>query len=144
MTPTESPLIIPATYSTRCRLCGQSWTAKPLEPAMNGKPSPRMEKLGNALWEHMVKCHGDIMPLLVIVCSFMLTDPEAIRTVAFARIVAFQSARRHYVPDEVLKDRLARMTTPEEIEAAFMELRDFLTETGKFGPQLPVPSPQNV
>ena len=41
------------------------------------------------------------------------------------------------MPDDVLKDRLSRVETPEQIEAAFLELRDFLTETGKFGPQLP-------
>ena len=100
-----------------------------------------MQKFGHALWEHMMKEHGDIAALFVIVCGYVLQDPEAIKMTSFARMVAFQSVRRHYVPNENIKDRLSRMTTPEEIEAAFVELRDFLTETGKFGPQLPT-SPQ--
>lgn len=137
MSTLEQPLIVPTHYNITCRLCRQQFRGKPMEASSDGRPTDKMNKVGKVIWDHMMKQHSDFAVMALLVAGFVMEDPVAIQFSAMARYMVFQSTRRHYVHDEKLKDTLSRLQTPEEIEAAFVELRDFLTETGKFGPQLP-------
>ena len=137
MSTLEQPLVVPTHYNITCRLCRQQFRGKPMEASSDGRPTDKMNKVGKVIWDHMMKQHSDFAVMALLVAGFVMEDPVAIQFSAIARYMVFQSTRRHYVPDEKLKDTLSRLQGPEEIEAAFVELRDFLTETGKFGPQLP-------
>lgn len=134
MSTQQQPLIIPATYESTCRLCGQKFAGKPLDPPTNGEPNARMQKLGKVLYDHLVNAHRDFAFMALLAAGYITEDPVATGFIAPFRYGVFQQTRRAFVPDDVMKDRLTRMTTPEQIEAGFFELRDFLCEQGKFAP----------
>ena len=135
------PLITPLTYATKCRLCGHEFKGKPLNPPdLKGQPDGRMNKVGEALFRHMWETdaqHKHFAVMCVLVSGFLMEDPAALQFSAGMRYVVFQATRRHWVPDEVLTEKLSALTTPEAIEQAFRDLRDFLTETGPHAPQFP-------
>ena len=84
-----------------------------MEASSDGRPTEKMNKVGKMIWDHMMKEHGDFAVMALLVSGFVMEDPVAIQFSAFARYMVFQSTRRHYVPDEKLKDTLSRLQTPE-------------------------------
>ena len=137
----EAPLITPVKYTSRCRLCGHKFTGNPLEAPINGVPDPRMMKMGEAYWKHMMtgdQAHKDYAVQSVMVASIILEDPVALQFVGFVRAMAFQALRRHWITDEWIHDQASRVT-PETFEALMKDMRDFLTETGRHGPQIQTP-----
>jgi len=135
MSAPELPLIQPVSYDATCRLCGKKFTGPPLESPQD----PRIQKMGEALFKHMLQgdeAHKTYAVICIAVCSFLIEDPIVKIFANGVRYAAFQALRKHYLPDEQLHSVVSGLP-PEEFEAAMKDMRDFLTEQGEHAPKFP-------
>jgi hypothetical protein len=139
-------MVTPVKYETTCRLCGQKFRGAPLQAAVDGIPDSRMQKMGKALWDHLLsgdQGHRDFAVHAVLVSGYQFEDPNALQFVSLVRAMVFQAVRRHWITDEWIHDQASRIT-PEQFEAIMIDMRDFLTETGKHAPRIAAPAPPAV
>jgi len=138
----------PAQYQVRCRFCGEIKKGAPFVPLVNGQIDERMMKMGQMLFKHMMEKHAQQMGIIVMLAGFEFEDPTVRRTLEPFRVAIRHATIAHYVTDEQLKDRIARLdedASEDDSRLIFefaRELRDYLTESGTYMPNMEQPVPE--
>ena len=126
-------------YETRCRFCGKAFHAAPFIPLIGGATvDERRMNMGRVLLSHMGESHLEQMQLLVIVAGFQFQDPILLKEMETFRWMLHQNTSKNYLTDEVLEHQLSGAGMDAEQIASIKELRDLLTETGKYAAIQPV------
>jgi hypothetical protein len=142
---------------TTCRECGQQFKANPLDvPIIGEQPNAKTLRFVEALGKHIQKHHPQAGMFItsigmqfqgyVITKCYETQDPGLLEIQEQLRAHVYRMTRKNYITDAVILDIVARLGFDEEdgrpIVAAFRDMRDALTETGKYKAQPPAETAQ--
>lgn len=142
MTSEMSPEAAPMKYATVCRICGHEFHSEPFVPIVGTAADARRQKMGQVLTQHAMTEHsGQILGFLLAAC-FQFGDPVILQEMEAARWTAHQLTAKNFIPDQTIEHNLAGQGFDAEQIQIIKDLRDLLTETGKYAaiPQQPEPS----
>jgi len=141
------------THLTKCRLCKQDITkGTEVGPAIIGEnqQNKKRAKYAEALKSHLASKHKDkVVGLIGAGHEFMellgsmyfeTTDPSINRDMERIRAVAHRTTRKHYMPDPVIDDGVARLNLDpfaEDLVKQFAKaMRDALCEEGQYANEI--------
>lgn len=145
-------------YITKCRMrdhvtgqeCGKEVVkAGAIDiPIIGEEPTLKTARVIEGLWEHLKKRHPHEFQLAknigmqftawLVLRSFTTEDPNLVAIQEQIRAHHFAELRKNYMTDEQIEELVSKLDTPEQrapYVAIMKELRDALTETGKYAPQ---------
>jgi len=144
-------------YITKCRVkgCKKRFVSDPFEIAIIGKPDDKLVKFVSALYEHMAKEHPDHMQNIsgsiqqimgyMVAASFEIQDPQLLAMQEAIRHQLHKVTRRINVTDEQIVERVEATGIDDEynedVIGLIQDLRDLLTEDGRYAPQAPAEKP---
>jgi hypothetical protein len=142
----------PLKHKTVCRVpgCGQEFLKSPLDIPIVGQPNRQVVEFVTALAAHVQKKHPDLMNQLaasaqewmgyLTVALFNIEDPSLLRMREHVRARMQLYTRKTTISDAEIQDRVARIGLDSEQEEGvnllLRDMRDILTESGKYSPQL--------
>ena len=140
-----------AKYRTVCRVpgCGQEFFASPFEASIIGAPNDRLIRFVEMLIDHLQQKHpaqlqqisGAVQEyfgfLTLMGCECQ--DPHIAAYYERVRASIARASRRLTITDEEIQDRIARLgLDPEQeegLQVLLRDMRDLLTEQGRYAPQ---------
>lgn len=139
-----------AKYITKCLICGHEFQASAFDIPIIGQPSERLITFAQALMKHLGK-HAEQMgafagalqecSYLLCVRHFEMQDPQLLRMAEYVRARAHRFTRKNEITNATIDDRLAQLPIPldiiEPLTALFQDMRDILSEEGKYAPKPP-------
>lgn len=138
------------TYITICRECGQQFKADPLDvPLIGEPPSAKTARFVEALGKHIQKKHpaagafiasiGMQFQGYVITKCYDTQDPGLIEIQEKLRAHVYTTTRRNFITDDAIREAVGKFVFPIEdpalLIALITDMRDMLTETGKYAPK---------
>jgi hypothetical protein len=138
------------TYLTTCRECSQQFKADPLDvPLIGEPPNAKTLRFVEALGKHIQKKHPQAGVFItsigmqfqgyIITKCYETQDPGLLQIQEALRAHVFATTRKNFITDDVIRDRVAALGFTTEdgtpIVSLLIDMRDALTETGKYGPQ---------
>jgi hypothetical protein len=137
-------------YTTRCRVpgCTKKFVSSALDIPIIGQPGDHLDRFMAAVGKHMQAKHPSIVAeatqLKEVFVGFLISqhlelqDPALIEMRESIRALLFRMSRRNNIPDSVIDGKIAELGFEEEdaegLRALLQDLRDLLTEQGRYAP----------
>ena len=147
-------------YKTVCRVpgCGQDFVSSPLDIPIIGQPNARVVHFVTKLMEHVQQKHPAIMQQIsgalqeytgfLVLTMFQWQDPQLQKMHESVRASIHKVSTRFTISDDEIQDRIARLgLEPEQEEGLntlLRDMRDLLTEQGRYAPQNGQPAATTV
>jgi hypothetical protein len=137
-------------YTTVCKLCGKKFVSTAFEAHIIGAPGQRVYEFVHALYNHIEKFHqpqsmqisGSVQQYVsyLVGQAFTITDPQLVAMAEAVRAALHHFSQKYTVTDEEILDRVAKigLENPEHeegINLLIRDLRDLLTESGRYAPK---------
>ena len=140
----------PFEYLTKCRVpnCGKEFASDPFDVPIVGAPQERIVKFVTALMGHVQKKHPEQMEQIsgaiqqymgyMIVAVFEVADPKLLEMQEAIRHALHKFTQRVVITDEQIAARVRSLGLPPEVEEGIdtliRDMRDLLTESGRYAP----------